>query len=224
MVRCCLAVRVFENIDPRHALDSGADALLLELGDARDAARRDRRRSATSLLRRMRETVPELALYVRVAPVESGEIDADLAALIPAAPDGVFLEQACGGASLQHLAVKLCLCEAQAGVMEGVTRVVAMAAQTPAAVFQLGAYGGATARLAGLAFEAGALPQSTRAMARGLLVLGAAAAGTAAIDASPAEDDAEFATQCAAAQREGFGAKLAFSAAQAAVARAVFAR
>jgi citrate lyase subunit beta / citryl-CoA lyase len=223
MVRCCLTVRVFENVDPRDALDSGADALLLELGDVMGAARRDRRTSARELLRRMRETLPGLALYVRVAPVESGEIDADLAALIPAAPDGVFLEQACGAASLQHLAAKLCLCEAQAGVTKGVTRIVAMAAQTPAAVFQLGAYGGAT-RLAGLAFEAGALPQSTQVMARGLLVLGAAAAGTLAIDASPAEDDAEFATQCAAARREGFAAKLAFSPAQAAVVRAVFAR
>jgi citrate lyase subunit beta/citryl-CoA lyase len=223
-VRCCLTVRVFENIDQRHAFDSGADALLLELGDATGAARRDRRKSARDLLRRIRETLPAPALYVRVAPVESGEIDADLAALIPAAPDGVYLEQACGAASLQHLAAKLCLCEAQAGVVEGATRIVAMATQTPAAVFQLGAYGGATARLAGLAFEAGALPQSTRAMARGLLVLGAAAAATPAIDASPAEDDAEFATQCVAARSEGFAAKLAFSPAQAAAARAVFAR
>ncbi|WP_159730073.1 aldolase/citrate lyase family protein [Methylosinus sp. Ce-a6] len=211
------------------ALDSGADALVLDLGDPADPARDFARARAAALLRLPR---PEsLRLYARVAPLTSAAIDADLAAVVAAGAQGVFLPRACGGASVQHLSAKLAVQEAECGRKDGAVRIVASAAETPAAVFALSSYAGASFRLEALSFDVeplrralGAEPESLAseslaspfAAARAFLLLGAAAAGVAAID-GPFSDPADargLAAACRAARRDGFAAKLALDRAQ----------
>lgn len=223
-------MRSFFLVAPREeafaaALASGADAIVLDLCDSGEASRS----GAAALIRRPRP--PGLRLYARIAPLDSAAIDADLASVVTAGADGIFLPQACGGASVQHVSAKLAVQEAECGRADGATRIVALATQTPAAIFALFSYAGASARLEALAFDVeplrralGAEPHSAAAndpaspfsVARALLLLGAAAAGVAAIDAPfAAIGDAEgLVAQCRAARRDGFGAKLALDATQ----------
>lgn len=187
--------------------------------------------AARDLLARAREARSRPLLHVRVAPLDSGEIDRDLEALIPSAPDGVFLPSACGCASVQHLSAKLAVHEAEAGLRDGATRIVAIATQTPAAVFGLGSYAAASRRLAALSLDLEdlrsalgleALPSGRSslepplALARSLALLGAAAARVPAIDAPLLDvgDEEGLLTQCLAARREGFSGKLAIAPAQ----------
>ncbi len=164
---------------PETALKHRADALWLD-GDPAAAAEfvhAARRGGATP------------KLYVRVCGLK-GPIDAELDALIPAAPDGIVLP-AQSGADVQHLGVKLAVREAELGIADGATRIVALAGGTPGAIFQLPSFAGASARLVALAFDASALaaslgtnddaPGAPLTLARNLTLFAAKAAGVAAL-------------------------------------------
>jgi citrate lyase subunit beta / citryl-CoA lyase len=189
------------------ALDSGASALLLRLeGPSREEART--RTCAFLDAARMCAVRPKV--WAQVAPAPGGEIDADLEALAGEALDGVFLEACEGRQHVQQLCIKLAAREAEAGLRAGGLKIIALAAQTPASVFQLGSYRGASKRLAGLAMDEAELPGGARARAtaQSLLALGAAAAGVSALAAWPAWPGVPLADL----QREGFAGVMAFSA------------
>ncbi|WP_457796056.1 aldolase/citrate lyase family protein [Methylocystis sp. S23] len=193
---------------------SGAPALLLRLGEGE--ARAADRIWARGVIERARASSDRPRLFVQVAPASDVAIDADLAALVRPGLDGVFLEACEGRAHLQRVSAKLAVHEAEAGLPAGAVGVVALAAQTPASVFALGGYKGASTRLIGLAMDATPLPggEGARRMARGLLLLAAAAAGAAAFDFAPDLAGAALDAACAAARREGFAGMIARSAAQ----------
>lgn len=148
-------------------------------------------------------------------------------------PDGIFLKGAENGAHVQHLGAKLAVFEARAGLPDGALGVIAAAAGTPAATFDLASFAGCSQRLRALAFDRDALAGSlgvARAaaplgLARGLLVLAAAAAGLPALDA-PCRDAADLALlrkECLAARRDGFKGKLGTTPAEIAVIEEIFA-
>ncbi len=196
---------------------------LLRLGaPAENAARKAARARVRDFILARRAHDP--AFYVQLAPVGSAIFEADLDALAGAWPDGVFLEGCEAKADVQRLSVKLAVREAVAGVAQGATKIVALAAQTPAGVFALGAYRGASARLAGLALDETRLPggESARSAARGLLILGAAAAGVPAMEIAPS-GSAGLAAACAAARADGFSGMLARVADQIATIESTFA-
>jgi citrate lyase subunit beta / citryl-CoA lyase len=205
------------------ARHSGAAALLLRLGAAGEQRQRDAaRRGARDFITAMRRVVGRPSLYVQVASARGAALADDLGALAGRPPDGFFLEECQGRADVQQFSVKLAAVEACAGLTGGATRIVALAAQTPAGVFALGSYAGASSRLAGLALDETSLPGGAqgRATARALLALGAAAAGIPALEIAPREIDghgalgAQLEEACAAARRDGFSGILAFSADQ----------
>jgi citrate lyase subunit beta/citryl-CoA lyase len=193
------------------ALDSGASALLLRLGESvESAARRAARRRARDFLRRAKRRDTRPTLFLQLPPLGGEALELDLDAMTDAPPDGVFLEACEGRADVQRLSVKLAVFEARAGVAEGSTKIVALAAQTAAGLFRLGDYARASARLAALAFDETAPPGGPEAegVARSLLVLGAAAAGVPALAAAPPgaepDDASSFHEGCAALRRQGF--------------------
>lgn len=169
-------------------------------------------------------TVPtargQVSLYLRVhAP------DDDLAAASALRPDGIVLARCEGGRDVARLGARLAVLEAEAGLADGATGILAMVG-TARGVLGLSSLAGASPRLAGIAWDAEALAAGIGApaardagglippllQARGLVRLAAAAAGVEAIDtAYPAEGDGLLA-ELAAARRDGFGAKLARSA------------
>jgi citrate lyase subunit beta/citryl-CoA lyase len=211
------------------ALGLGADALILDLEDAvAPAAKPEARRAVAAFL----AAHPEGPLWVRINPIDGPEAEKDLAAVVPARPDGIVLPKAEGGASVMALGQRLT-------ALGNVTAMIlAIATETPAAMFQLGTYGGAK-RLAGLTWGAEDLPAAIGAstsreedgsftppyeLARSLCLFGAAAAGVAPIETVyPAFRDLEgLRTYAERARRDGFTGMMAIHPAQVEVINAAF--
>ncbi len=203
---------------------SGADALVLDLGAA-DAPgdRAARRGAALDVLLHLRagggaaRAAPgeRRTTIVRVAPLASGLLPADLDGVMAGAPDAVLLPGTVGARDLQHLAAKLAVREAERGLAAGRTRIVAMAADTPAGVLALASLSGASPRLMALGWDPAALAAALGVgphaaplrTARDLLLIAAAAAGVPALDCGAAGDEPADAPD--AARRDGFAGRLA---------------
>ena len=136
------------------ALASGADALIVDLEDSVADGRASRRRAPPpppSSPRRVQLAIRP-RLYVRVNPFASGLTAADLDAVMPAAPDGVVLPKCLGGADVQRLGASLAVREAEHGLADGSTRIIAIATESARALFGFASYRGASGRLEGLAW------------------------------------------------------------------------
>lgn len=211
------------------ALGLGADALILDLEDSvAPAAKAEARRAVADFL----NANSQARLWVRVNPLDSPDNEKDLVAILPAHPDGIVLPKAEGGASVDELSRRL----SERGNVTA--RILAIATETPAAMFQLGSYGGAK-RLDGLTWGAEDLPAAIGAatsreedgrytapieLARSLCLFGAAAAGVAPIETVyPAFRDLEgLAAYAARARRDGFTGMMAIHPDQVPVINAAF--
>lgn len=209
------------------ALGLGADALILDLEDSvAPAAKPAARDMVAAFLRTERRAT----LFVRINPLDSGLSDDDLAAILPARPDGIVLPKAEGATTLAALDARL----------SGDTMILPIATETPAAVFALGSYGDVTPRLAGLTWGAEDLPAAIGAatsreqdgsytapyqLARSLTLFGAHAAGVPAIETVyPDFRDLEgLAAYAARGRRDGFAGMMAIHPSQIAVINAAFA-
>jgi citrate lyase subunit beta/citryl-CoA lyase len=211
------------------ALGSGADALILDLEDSvAPSAKPEARRAVAEFL----NSHSIAKLWVRINPLATDEADKDLAAILSSHPDGIVLPKAEGGASVAELTRRL----TERG--NATAQILAIATETPAAVFQLGTYGGLK-RLVGLTWGAEDLPAAIGAatsrepdgrytppyeLARSLCLFGAAAAGAAPIETVyPAFRDLDGLTAYAAkARRDGFTGMMAIHPAQVPVINAAF--
>src|SRR5687768_721581 len=211
------------------ALRSGADALILDLGDAvAPAAKPEARRHVAQFL----NANSNAKLWVRINPLDTDESDRDLTAILSSHPDGIVLPKAEGGASVAELTRRL------TSQGNAATQILAIATETPAAMFQLGTYGGLK-RLAGLTWGAEDLPAAIGAatsrepdgrftppyeLARSLCLFGAAAAGVAPIETVyPAFRDLDgLAGYAARARRDGFTGMMAIHPDQVPVINAAF--
>jgi citrate lyase subunit beta/citryl-CoA lyase len=211
------------------ALGVGADALILDLEDSVAASAKPEARRAVAEFLHANATAP---LWVRINPLDSGEAERDLAAILSGHPDGIVLPKAEGGASVAELTRRL----TEAG--NATAQILPIATETPAAMFQLGSYGGLR-RLAGLTWGAEDLPAAIGAtsarepdgrytppieLARSLCLFGAAAAGVAPIETVyPAFRDLEgLAAYAARARRDGFTGMMAIHPDQVAPINAAF--
>jgi citrate lyase subunit beta / citryl-CoA lyase len=211
------------------ALNSGADGLILDLEDAVAPAAKPEARRAVATFLASNRAVPT---WVRVNPLDSAEHDKDLQAVLPAHPDGIVLPKAEGGTSVAELARRL----TERG--NATARILAIATETPAAMFQLGTYGGQK-RLAAMSWGAEDLPAALGAstsreadgsftppyeLARSLCLFGAVAAGAAPIETVyPAFRDLDGLNAYAErARRDGFTGMLAIHPDQVPVINAAF--
>lgn len=216
------------------AIESGADAVVIDL-DTTSGARGTARTNAARLLKEADTRPGAPSLMIRVSPVESDETDHDLDAVMDHGPFAILLPNAGSGASVQRLSAKLAVREADLGLADGATRIIAIV-DTAAALLVMASFRGCSRRLIGLAWDAEALRGEMGAdgadassgplrLARGLTLIGAAAAGVAAIDAaSPIANAPDVQRADAlAARRNGFCAKFALDARQAAIVNSIFA-
>ena len=196
------------------ALGLGADALILDLEDS----------VAPSAKPVAREAVRDFlggggggpALFVRVNPLDSEDIARDIATLDQASFTGIVLPKAEGATSVQELIRRL----------PGNYRILPVASETPAAVFQLGTFAAASERLAGVTWGAEDLPAAIGAssaretdgnytdpykVVRALTLFGAHAAGVPAIETVyPDFHDLDgLATYAASGRRDGFTGMMA---------------
>jgi citrate lyase subunit beta/citryl-CoA lyase len=223
------------------ALVSGADALILDLEDSVAAAQlpaaRDRVRGFLGAP--SRSGGPQR--WVRVNSLGSGQLLADLVAVIAGRPDGVVLPKVSSAREVEEVGHYLSALEAKEGHPVGSTRVLVIATETPKALLALGEYTPATAsnRLAALTWgmedlsaALGALGKTQEdgsltpvlELARSLCLIAAGAAGVQAIDGVYADfrDTSGLARETARARRDGFTAKLAIHPDQVPVINAAF--
>jgi citrate lyase subunit beta/citryl-CoA lyase len=213
------------------ALASGADALILDLEDAVAPDRKPYARGEVAAF--LRDTTRDVALFVRVNPLDGGLTDADLDAVLGARPTGLMLPKAEGAASLADLERRM----AVRGDEDGL--ILPIATETPLAMFKLGEYGGVTERLIGLTWGAEDLPAAVGAMtarlddgsytppyelARSMTLFAAVAAGVTPIETVfPAVRDIEGAAAYAArGARDGFLGMMCVHPAQVAPVNAAF--
>ena len=217
-------------------LDSGADALILDLEDSVAAANRPiaRKQARDFLAAHAPERVRR---YVRINPLASGLALDDLAATVAGRPDGILLPK-CLPEDVRTLDHYLSAFEAAAGAPAGAIRIIAIATETPQAVFALGEYAGVSPRLEAITWGAEDLSaclggnnkmldgeyDGPYRLARSLCLLAAAAAEVLAIDTiyTDFKDEAGLKAECAAARRSGFAGKMAIHPAQLATINEVF--
>jgi citrate lyase subunit beta / citryl-CoA lyase len=222
------------------AMASGADAVIVDLEDSIPAEGKSAaRKSAADFVRGVVAARPRPRLLVRINALATGLADADLDAVVPAAPDAIMLPKAEGGADVMHADGKLAAREAIAGLPDGHVKIVAIATETAAALFHAGTYGGASARLEGLTWGAEDLSAELGAeanrdadgrfldpyrLARALCLAGASAAGVQAIDTIAADfrNLELLRREAEEARRDGFTGKLAIHPAQVPVINEVF--
>jgi citrate lyase subunit beta/citryl-CoA lyase len=221
------------------AFGAGADVVIVDLEDsiapqnkvlARDTA-------ARFIVEQRHQT--KSAIYVRVNDLSTGLTDDDLAALVPAGPDGIMLPKSNSGQDVQHLSAKLRIHEAENGLPDGAIRILPIISETAAGVLAAATYANASARLIGVTWGAEDLSAAIGArasrdenghytdvfrFARTMTILAAGAAEVAAIDTifPDFRDMAAFEAECAEAERDGFTGKMAIHPAQVPVINAAF--
>jgi citrate lyase subunit beta/citryl-CoA lyase len=215
---------------------SGADALILDLEDSVAPAHRS---AARALAREFLDSTGSVDYqrWVRVNPLASGIALDDLSAVVPGRPDGILLPK-CVPDDLRTLDHYLSAFETAAALPLGKIRVIAIATETPAAMFAIGNYAGVLPRLAGITWGAEDLAaciggNNRRAdgtyddvykLARSLCLLAASAADVEPIDTiyTDFRDEAGLAEEASAAKRSGFTGKMAIHPAQIAVINRAF--
>ena len=222
------------------AMSSGADALIIDLEDsiALDSKARARD-SAAAFLKDAMANTQRPYLIVRVNGLQTGLTDADLDAITPAQPDAIMLPKAEGGAAIVHAAAKLAVREAQSDLPDSHIKILPIATETAAALFMVGTFAGARARLIGMTWGAEDLSAELGAranrdeqgrfldpyrLARSLCLAGAAAAAVPAIDTVFVDfrNDPGFRRECEEACRDGFVGKMAIHPAQVPIINEVF--
>jgi citrate lyase subunit beta / citryl-CoA lyase len=209
-------------------LESGADALILDLEDSVAAPNRP---MARRLAREFLETYgsERIRRYIRINPLASGLALDDLAATVVGRPDGILLPKFTPE-DVRTADHYLSAFEAAAGAPVGAIRIIAIATETPAAVFALGGYKGISPRLEAITWGAEDLSaciggnnrtidgdyDGPYKLARSLCLLAASAAEVVAIDPiyTDFKDPEGLKAECAAARRSGFVAKMAIHPAQ----------
>lgn len=209
------------------AAASGADALILDLEDSVAPENKPAAREAIAEWLRGERPVRS---FVRINPLDSEHVRADIAAVIGARPDGLVLPKAQAAASVWRL-VEI------AG--RDCPPILPIASETPAAVFGLGSYGEAAGHIAGLTWGAEDLPAAIGAatarnpdgsytqpyeMVRALTLFGAHAAGVAAIETVYPDiaNTAGLEAYVARGRRDGFTGMMAIHPAQVAIINAGF--
>ena len=207
------------------AATSGADAIILDLEDSVAIPAKAAAREAVA---RYLAEPADVIRFVRVNPLGSGDLDADLAAARGA--DGVMLPKAEGATDIAALVARM---------GDAIVPILPVATETPRAVFALGGYDTVAERLAGLTWGAEDLPAAIGASAaresdgrytppyevvRTLALMGAHAAGVAAIETVyPAIRDADgLAAYAARGARDGFTGMMAIHPGQVAAINAAF--
>lgn len=220
-------------------LGSGADILLIDLEDSVGGARKEAARDIASTFLRAHRSESSPRLFVRINDLASGLADDDLAAVMPAMPEGILLPKSNSGKDVTRLSAKLNVHEANSGAEEGATKILALITETAIGTLSAASYPGCSGRLAGLSWgaedlsaaigarsprnETGAYTDVFR-LARAVTILGASAADVAAIDTVYINyrDDAGLERECTEAERDGFTAKLAIHPAQVPIINRVF--
>jgi citrate lyase subunit beta/citryl-CoA lyase len=207
------------------AQGAGADALILDLEDSVAPAAKPAARAALGA-RIDGAADRDWTFWVRINAFDTDLHAEDLAAALRPGLDGIMLPKSGGGADIARLGAMLDDLESSAGIAAGTVKILPVATETPAALFNLGSYAPAHPRLAGLTWGAEDLAAAVGAtahkdergdwtapyqLARSLCLMAAAAAGVPALDTLYADfrDPEGLVAASRIARRDGFVGRLA---------------
>lgn len=217
---------------------SGADALILDLEDAVPLADKARAREVCAGF--LRKHGARMRMFVRVNALATGMTQADVEAVVSAAPYGIMLPKCESARDVATLAALIAPLEQAHGAPGGSTRILPIVTETAASLFAMGSYAQApNPRLCGmmwggedLAADIGAVANQDAQgrytqpyeLARTLTLLGATAAQVPAVDAvfTNFRDVEGLKAEAALALRDGFSAKAAIHPDQVAPINAAF--
>lgn len=209
------------------ALATGADALILDLEDAVTPENRPQARArAAEFIRATLPLAQRPLIYVRINPIDSADAEADLFAIVPAAPDGVMQPKPNSGRDVHRLSIALGHAEERAGLQNHRINILPVVTETPASVLQLASYTDASSRVIGMTWGSedlsaavGAFSSRTPAreltspfrLVRNLCLMTAAAAGVEPIDTVFVDfrDTEGLQREAREAARDGFTGKIA---------------
>lgn len=219
------------------ACDSAADIAILDLEDAVADGEKPKARAMVAAF--IKERVDDRArLWVRINPLDGPHALADLAAIVQSHPGGIMLPKARGRADVELLDNYLTALEAAAGIERDTIKVIALVTETAEAMFTTGSYAGAP-RLVAMTWGAEDLAASlgasenhnsdgsygfTYQLARSLCLIGASAAGVAAIETIQGDfrDLETLKARAEQVRRDGYLGMLAIHPAQVDVINAAF--
>lgn len=221
------------------SLESGSDALIIDLEDSVSPANKVAARGVASGFLKERRHDIRAKIFIRVNDFTTGLTDDDLAALVPIRPDAIMLPKSTGGADVQRLSVKLRVYEAENGLPDGSIRILPLITETGAAVLAAGTYRGCSPRLLGMSWGGEDLSADIGAsatrdaqgrytdvfrLARSLALLAAASAEVGAVDTVfPNFRDLDaFWADCLESVRDGFVARAAIHPTQVPIINEVF--
>ncbi|MFC1688159.1 HpcH/HpaI aldolase/citrate lyase family protein [Pseudomonadota bacterium] len=203
-----------------------ADVLILDLEDSVASTGKDRARGLVCEYLQQRDYASSTQVWVRMNSIGHGEAGADLAAVMPARPDGIVLPKTRSPDDVELVGRHIGTYEAEHEIKVGSTRILPVATETPQSLFTLGDYAKCGKRLAGLTWGAEDLSAAVGAIScrdeegnwtgpyqlvRSLCLFAAHAAGVDAIDTLFADfrNSKGLEESCAEARRDGFSGKLA---------------
>lgn len=218
---------------------SGADALILDLEDAVALDRKPAAREMAIEFLKSRPAGSKQMLVVRMNALDTGLWEQDLADIVPAGPDAILVPKTISGNCIATVCQYLTTLETKHGLESGAIRLMNVATETAASMFNLGTYGGVSQRFFAMTWGAEDLSADLGArsnrddegnytgpytLARTLCLLGAVAADAMPIDGifKDFRDEKGLEAETRAAIRDGFTGKLAIHPAQVPVINAVF--
>ena len=216
-----------------------ADALIVDLEDSVETARKEAARELAVEFLHERSSIRARTLWVRINGMGDRNFAADAWAAVRAEADGIVLPKPRSVADVLALAEQLDALEARMNRPIGATKILPIATETPAGVLALRDYANAGPRLAALTWGAEDLSAALGAttavdehgawlppyeLARSLCLLAAAAAEVPAIDTvhTDVHDLDGLRRSALAAHRDGFAGKLAIHPEQVAVLNQAF--
>jgi citrate lyase subunit beta / citryl-CoA lyase len=220
-------------------LEAGADALIVDVEDSVSAGAKDTARQMAKEFLLSRKGGPGPRLFVRVNDLSTGLTDADLDAVMEAAPHGIMLPKCEGGHDVGRLSTALRVREAEFGLEDGSTGILPIITETASAVLAAASYRASDPRLQALTWGAEDLSAAIGAsatrgddghytdvfrLARAMTLLAASAAEVAAIDTVYPDFRGldGFRAECLRAERDGFAGCMAIHPAQVATINEVF--
>lgn len=203
-----------------------ADVLILDLEDSVTPQHKVTARGQVVDFLKTRSVEHSKQVWVRINPLDHADAGADLAAVIPAGPDGIVLPKPRSPEDLDLLSARIGSYESEYEMNVGAIRILPVATETPQSLFSLGEYKECGSRLAGLTWGAEDLSAAVGAitnqdeqgnwtqpyqLVRSLCLFAAHAAGVSAIDTLYADfrNIEGLERSCAEARRDGFSGKLA---------------
>jgi citrate lyase subunit beta/citryl-CoA lyase len=207
------------------ARECGADAVILDL---EDSVAPPQKAAARALAAKLIDDEPkrDWSLFVRVNALDTGLTLDDLAAVVKPGLDALLIPKTNGAADLERVGCYLDALEPRAGMPRGSVKLASVATETAKAMFALGSYAPAHARLIALTWGAEDLSAALGAtdnkepdgawtfpyqLARAQCLIAASAAAVAAIDTLFADyrDLAGLEQDCRRSRRDGFTGRLA---------------